>query len=157
MKKLRVIIADKEPLSRSLLSSSLSYWGCEVMTVHNGSEACTALQAGNVDVCILNWEFGGSDCLEMCQWIRQSDLKVQPHIIVLMENSSRDSIRAAYLAGANDYLTKPFRVEEVRSRISAIASKLFQFDSVQSQLQCLDPLECYRLDLAYQAKAHSRL
>ena len=157
MKKLRVILADKEPLSRSLLSSSLSYWGCEVVTVHNRSEACTSLQAGNVDVCILNWELSGLNCLEMCRWIRQADLKTQPHIIVLMEKSSREDIRAAYLAGANDYLTKPIRVEEVRNRISAIATKVFQFDSVQSQLRSLDPLECYRRDLAYQAKSLSHL
>lgn len=157
MKKLRVIIADKEPLSRSLLSSSLSYWGCEVVTVQNSAQACAALQAGNVDVCVLNWELSGSNCLEMCRWIRQAELKLQPHIIVLMEKTSRENIRAAYLAGANDYLTKPLRVEEVRSRISAIARKVFQFDSVQSRLRLLDPLECYRLDLAYQAKPHSRL
>lgn len=157
MKKLRVIIADKEPLSRSLLSSSLSYWGCEVVMVHNSSEACAALHAGNVDVCILNWELNGLNCLEMCRWIRQSELKLQPHIIVLMEKSSRENIRAAYLAGANDYLTKPLRVEEVRSRISAIASKIFQFDSVHSRVRLLDPLECYRLDLAYQAKPHTYL
>ncbi|HET9180624.1 MAG TPA: response regulator [Candidatus Angelobacter sp.] len=157
MKKLRVIIFDKEPVSRRLLRSSLSYWGCEVVTVQNAADACTALQAGNVDVCILNWEISGLKCLEACQRIRQSELKTQPHIIVLLEKSSRENIRAAYLAGANDYLTKPFRVEEVRSRISAIASKAFQFDSAQSQLQGLDPLECYRRDLAYQAKAQSHL
>lgn len=157
MKKLRVIIADNEPLSRSLLRSSLSYWGCDVVTVNNTGEASSALQAGNVDVCILNWKISGSMCLEMCQWIRQSDLKLQPHIIVLMETSSRASIRAAYLAGANDYLTKPFRIEEVRSRISAIASKVFQFNSVQAQLPRLDPLECYRLDLAYQAKPQTHV
>lgn len=157
MKKLRVIIADNEPLSRSLLSSSLSYWGCEVVTVNNRLEACTALQAGNVDVCILSWEGSGWNCLEMCRWIRQSELKLQPHIIVVMEKSSRENIRAAYLAGANDYLLKPLRVEEVRSRISAIASKVFQFDSVHSRLRLLDPLECYRLDLAYQAKPQTRL
>lgn len=125
--------------------------------MHNSAQACAALQAGNVDVCILSWELSGLNCLEMCQRIRQSELKLQPHIIVLMEKSSRENIRAAYLAGANDYLTTPLRVEEVRSRISAIASKVFQFDSVHSRLRLLDPLECYRLDLAYQAKPQSRL
>jgi len=157
MKKLRVIIADEEPLSRNLLKSSLSYWGCDVVTVHSANEAYTALRAGNVDVCILNWEISGLNALQMCQWIRQADLKQDPHIIVLTETNSRENVRAAYLAGANDYLTKPLRVEDMRSRISTIANKLSEVNSLHWALGRLDPLECYRMDLASHAKAHNRV
>jgi DNA-binding response OmpR family regulator len=157
MKKLKVMIADEEPLSRNLLKSSLSYWGCDVVTVHNAEEAYTALYAGNVDVCILNWQISGLNALDMCQWIRQADLKLEPHIIVLTDKSSQEHIRAAYLAGANDYLTKPFRVEDMRTRISAIASKVSQLNSLHWALGRLDPLECYRMDLASHAKAHHRI
>lgn len=156
MKKLRVIIADEESLSRNLLKSSLSYWGCDVVTVHSANEAYTALQAGNVDVCILNWEISGLNALEMCHWIRQADLKQEPYIIVLTETSSRENVRAAYLAGANDYLTKPLRVEDMRSRISTIANKLSQVNSLHWALGRLDPLECYRMDLASHSKAYNR-
>jgi DNA-binding response OmpR family regulator len=156
MKKLRVMIADEESLSRNLLKSSLSYWGCDVVTVHSANEAYTALQAGNVDVCILNWEISGLNALEMCHWIRQADLKQEPHIIVLTETSARENVRAAYLAGANDYLTKPLRVEDMRSRISTIASKLSQVNSLHWALGRLDPLECYRMDLASHSKAYNR-
>jgi DNA-binding response OmpR family regulator len=157
MKKLRVLIADEEPLSRNLLKSSLSYWGCDVVTVHSANEAYTALQAGNVDVCILNWETSGLNALEMCHWIRQADLKQEPHIIVLTEKCSRENIRTAYLAGVNDYLTKPLRVEDMRNRISTIAHKLSQVNSLHWELGRLDPLECYRMDLASHAKAHNRI
>ena len=156
MKKLRVIIADEEPLSRNLLKSSLSYWGCDLVTVHSANEAYTALQAGNVDVCILNWEISGLNALEMCHWIRQADLKQEPYIIVLTETNSRENVRAAYLAGANDYLTKPLRVEDMRSRISTIANKLSQVNSLHWALGRLDPLECYRMDLASHSKAYNR-
>ena len=157
MKKLRVIVADEEPLSRNILKSSLSYWGCDVVTVHSANEAYTALQAGNVDVCILNWEISGLNALQMCQWIRQADLKQDPHIIVLTETNSRENVRAAYLAGANDYLTKPLRVEDMRSRISTIANKLSEVNSLHWALGRLDPLECYRMDLASHAKAYNRV
>lgn len=138
-----------------MLKSSLSYWGCDVVTVHSANEAYTALQAGNVDVCILNWEISGLNALEMCHWIRQADLKQNPHIIVLTAKSSRENVRAAYLAGANDYLTKPLRVEDMRTRISAIADKVSQLSSLHFALGRLDPLECYRMDLASHAKTHS--
>jgi DNA-binding response OmpR family regulator len=157
MKKLRVVVADEEPLSRNLLKSSLSYWGCDVVTVHSADEAYTALQAGNVDVCILNWEISGLNALEMCQWIRKADLKLETHIIVLTEKNSAENIRAAYLAGANDYLTKPLRVEDMRNRISTIANKVSQLNSLHWALGRLDPLECYRMDLASHAKAHNRI
>lgn len=157
MKKLRVIIADEEPISSSLLRSSLSYWGCDVVRVHSEGEARTALQADNVDICILNWDLIGFNCLNFCHWIRQAELKREPHIIVLMEKASRESVRAAYFAGVNDYLTKPFRVEDLRSRISAVAARVSQMNSVHWQVGRLDPLECYRMDLASHIKAHSRV
>src|SRR6185503_5230530 len=137
--------------------SSLSYWGCDVVTVHSADEAYTALQAGNIDVCILNWEISGLNALEMCCWALRADLKVEPHSIVLTEKISQKTIRAAYLAGTNDYLTKTLRVEDMRSRISAIADKVSQVNSLHWALGRLDPLECYRMDLASHAKAHTRV
>src|SRR6185437_2698459 len=80
-KRLRVLIAEEESLSRSLLKSSLSYWCCEVRSVRSGEEAKTALLAGNVDVCILNWEISDLNALDMCRWIRQANLRTEPHII----------------------------------------------------------------------------
>jgi DNA-binding response OmpR family regulator len=157
VKKLRVIIADEEPISSSLLKSSLSYWGCDVLRVHNEEEARTALQAGNVDICILNWDLIGLNCLNFCHWIRQAELKLEPHIIVLMEKTSPESVRAAYVAGVNDYLTKPFRIEDLRSRISAVAARVSQMNSVHWQVGRLDPLECYRMDLAFHTKARSHV
>jgi DNA-binding response OmpR family regulator len=157
MKKLRVIVADEEPISSSLLRSSLSYWGCDVVRVHSDDEARTALLAGNVDICILNWDLSRFNCLKFCQWIRQAELKREPHIIVLMETASRENIRAAYRAGVNDYLTNPFRVEELRSRISSVAARVSQMDSVHWQVGRLDPLECYRLNLAFHTKTCSRV
>ncbi len=155
MKKLKVMIADEEPLSRNLLKSSLLYWGCDLVTVADAEEARTALQAGNIDICIFDWEATRFDTLKMCSWIRQADLRTTPHVIVLTEQTSAETIRAAYMAGANDYVSKPFRVEDMRSRISAIANKVSRVNSLHWQLGRLDPLECYRMDLASHARTPS--
>jgi DNA-binding response OmpR family regulator len=157
MKKLRIMIADGESLSRNLLISSLSYWGCDVVTVHGPEQAATALRAGNIDVCILDWELSGFSTAELCRWMRQAELRTEPHVLVLTERGSREAVRAAYLAGANDYLLKPLRVEDLRSRVSAIANKLSRVNSIHWQLGRLDPLECYRMDLALHAKAQARI
>lgn len=155
MKKLRVMIADEESLSQTLLKASLSYWGCDVVVVQNAAEAATTLRAGNIDVCILNWELSRFNTPEICRWIRQADLRIEPHVIVLTEKGSREAVRAAYLAGADDYLTKPLRVEDVRNRISAIANKVSHVKSIHWKLGRLDPLECYRMDLAFHTRAQT--
>jgi len=157
MKKLRILIADEESPSRTLLQTSLSYWGCEVLTVQNAEQAAAALWAGNIDVCILNWEFPAFDTPEMCRWISQAELRTKPHVIVLTETGSQETIRAAYVAGANDYLTRPLRIENLRSRISAIASRISRVNSLHWELGRFDPLECYRMDLALHARAQTRI
>jgi DNA-binding response OmpR family regulator len=157
MKKLRVMLAGGEPLSRSLLKSSLASWGCDVITAQDEKQACTALNTGNIDVCILNWNDSGAYALRLCQWIRGAYLKADPHVIVLIDANSAPAIQAAYQAGANDFLTKPLRVEDVRERILAIANKISLINSLHWELGRLDPLECYRMDLASHTKARHSL
>lgn len=156
MMKLKILIADEDSVSRNLLKSSLLHWGCEVIAVEDGEQACRELQANNVDLCILSWKNSKLNGLEICRWIRQAELKKTPYAILLTENPNQEEIRAAYLAGANDFLTKPLRLGDIRRRISAVAAKIAQVRSMYSQSRLMDPLECYRLDLALYEKAHGR-
>lgn len=157
MKKLKVMIADEDPLSRNLLESSLSYWGCDVVTVHSAAQAYGVLRAGNVQVCIFKWELSAFSARKMCAWIRETELRTQPCVIVLTKNAARETIRAAYLAGANDFLAMPFQVEELRTRISAIARKASHLNSFHPELGHMDPLDYYRMDLASHSRLHARL
>ena len=157
MKKLRMMLAESDPLSRSLLRSSLAYWGCDVITAQNEAQACTALSAGNIDLCILSWDADGQNALRICEWLRQANLKSDPQVIVLLENCSTENIQAAYRAGAKDFILKPLRVEDVRVRISAIAQKLIQRHCLPLDPEQLDPLEFYRMDLATHSKTNRGL
>lgn len=157
MVKLRVLIADEESVSRNVLKSALLYWGCEVFAVEDGKQACAVLQAENIDLCILSWNTARLNGLEVCRWIRQAELKRMPYAILLADDPKPEEIRAAYLAGANDFLTKPLRMQDVRGRISKVAARIAQVRSMHTQLERMDPLECYRLDLALHEKTHSRV
>lgn len=154
--KLKILIADEEAVSRNVLQSSLRYWGCEVVAVEDGEQACAALQAGNIDLCILSSKTPKLSGLEVCQWIRQAELKKTPYAILLTQNPQQEEIRSAYLAGASDFLTKPLRLKEIRGRISVLAARIAQVRSMHTRLRRMDPLECYRLDLAMYEKAHGR-
>jgi DNA-binding response OmpR family regulator len=155
MSKLRVLVAGDSDLLNSVLKTSLICWGYEVITVHDGEQACLALCVGNIDVCILATEVPKLSGLEVCRFIRQSDIKAQPFIILLTQTVSTELMREAYLAGANDFLTTPLSLHDIKSRISGIAGRLSELHSQSQAFHRIDPIERYRHDLSLHADVHA--
>jgi DNA-binding response OmpR family regulator len=155
MRKLKVLIASAGPGSGNVTKAALEYWGCAVTMASDGKQACAALMAGHVDLCILDWELPKMTALESCKWMRSVDLKSQPHVVLMTETNHPEQIEAAYLAGANDYIAKPLNLEDLHFLISAFAQKISQKDVVSLELTHMDPLDMYRRDLTPR-KAHSR-
>ena len=155
MRKLKVLICGAESV-RDLRKAAREYWGCEVILAADGKQACAALLAGHVDLCVLDWDLPRMTGLAACQWIRSVDLKAQPRIVLLTEKNRPEQIQAAYLAGANDFIVKPFNLEDLHFLVSALAQKVSEQDVLSHELINADPLELYRRDLA-PAKTCSRL
>jgi DNA-binding response OmpR family regulator len=147
MRKLRVLIGAGEVVFYDIRKAAREFWGCDVILAPDGKQACAALRAGHMDVCILDWELPRMSGLAACQWIRSVELKAQPYIILLTEKSHPEQINAAYLAGANDFLTKPFNAEDLHFLVSTLAQKISQQEVVSHELTHIDPLELYRRDL----------
>jgi DNA-binding response OmpR family regulator len=155
MSKLRVLVAGDSDLLNSVLKTSMVRWGYEVIAVENGEQACLALCVGNIDLCILGADLPKVSGLDVCKFIRQTDIKTQPFVILITQNVSAESMRAAYMAGANDFLTTPLSLRDVKSRISGIAGRLDQLQSQAMAFHRLDPIERYRRDLALHADVHA--
>jgi DNA-binding response OmpR family regulator len=155
MSNLRVLVAGDSDLLNSVLKSSLLCWGYEVITVQDGEQACLALCLGNIDLCIVGSELGKVSGLEVCKFVRQSDLIKQPYVILLTPTASTESMRAAYMAGANDFLTTPLSLRDVKNRIAGIAGRISQVHSQAQAFQGLDPIERYRRDLSLHADVHT--
>ena len=149
MKKLRVLIADDDPLSLNLLKSCLASGGFEVTTVVDGASACEALYGNNADLCLLNWDLPKVSGLEVCQCIRSTELAHQPYLILLAKRSDTEHLREAFLAGADDFMVTPFDLQELYGRIFAVAKRTSQKQSLRLQMNRMDPLERYRRDLGY--------
>ena len=120
MSRLKVLIAEDESINRKLLHASLTKWGCDVVSTANGQDACEALQQGGIDLCILDWEMPKMTGPEVCQWLRSSDLG-QSYVILLTTKDQPEDIEAGYEAGADDYMVKPFKGDELHSRVSYLA------------------------------------
>ena len=123
MSALRVLIAEDETISRKLLHASLTQWGCQVVSAVNGQDACHALKEGGIDLCILDWEMPQMTGPEVCQWLRSSDLD-QSYVILLTTKNQPEDIEAGYEAGADDYMIKPFKGDDLRSRISELTQRI---------------------------------
>ncbi len=117
MKKTRVMVVDDEPETTKYVAANLRARGYEVITAHDGREALKLFAETPVDLIILDIMMPGPDGFEVCRAIRQqSDV---PIIMLSARGQERDIVRALNL-GADDYLTKPFGVEEMLARVQAV-------------------------------------
>lgn len=115
---MRVLIADDELISLSLLENSLQKWGYETVTCKNGNEAWEILQKDDApNLVILDWMMPGMDGIDVCSRVRSKNNAAYVYIILLTGRGSREDVIKGLEAGADDYIVKPFNPEELRYRI----------------------------------------
>jgi two-component system KDP operon response regulator KdpE len=112
----RALVVDDEPQIRRLLTVSLSGHGYRVETAANGAEALDRLSAEPFDVVLLDLGLPDLDGIEVCRQIREWS-KV-PIIVISVREDEGDKV-AALDVGADDYVTKPFGMEELLARMRA--------------------------------------
>lgn len=111
-------MVDDEPSLRKVIRASLSAGGYTVEEVGTGSDAVALLQRRSFDLILLDINMPGLDGLEACRKIRS--LAPQTGIVmVTVRDAEEDKVRALE-AGADDYVTKPFRFRELVARIGAV-------------------------------------
>jgi len=114
---MRILIADDDPVSRRVLEGALVRLGYEVTACANGAEALEKLLAPDGPrLAILDWMMPSVDGLDVCRKIRASDAPYI-YVIILTARDRREDVLAAYDAEADDFLTKPFDLLELRARL----------------------------------------
>jgi diguanylate cyclase (GGDEF)-like protein len=118
--RLRVLVAEDNPVFQAMLRNILGKWEYDVVTARDGEEAWKILQSEDSPrLAILDWMMPGLDGLEICRRVR--DAKREPYVYIVLltaRTESRDLVEGMD-AGADDYLTKPFRNHELRVRLRA--------------------------------------
>jgi two-component system, cell cycle response regulator len=114
---MRVLVADDDPVSRRLLEATLTRLGHDVAVVTNGTEAIDALVRPDAPrMAILDWMMPGADGLAVCRAVRvRADRYV--YVVLLTAFDRRTDLVAALDAEADDFLTKPFDIVELRARL----------------------------------------
>ncbi len=112
----RVLVVDDEPQIRRLLQVSLTRHNFQVSLAESGQEGLDYLQTFPVDILLLDLGLPDMDGLAVCRQVRE--ISQVPIIVVSVREDERDKIAALDL-GADDYVTKPFSMDELLARIRA--------------------------------------
>lgn len=113
---MKILIADDEIVSRTLLERNLRKWGYEVVSVTDGKEAFRILTSADApSIAIMDWSMPAMDGLELCKQIRAIK---EPYIYVifLTAQADRESFTIGMEAGADDFLVKPFDPYDLKIR-----------------------------------------
>jgi len=122
---LRILVVDDEPPIRRLLNTSLSAQNYQVSEAADGPAALVALQRESFDVLVLDLGMPGMDGFEVISRLRQAGSAI-PIVVLSARADEAGKVRALDL-GADDYVTKPFGIEELLARVrTAVRHRLQQ-------------------------------
>src|SRR5262249_37690092 len=114
----RVLVVDDEPEIRRALRTGLGYHDLEVRAVETGGEALTQAGGWRPDVVLLDLGLPGMSGFEVLAQLRQRGNRAAVIVVSVMPDET-DKVRALDL-GADDYVVKPFGMEELSARIRAV-------------------------------------
>ena len=115
---LRVLVVDDEVNIAELISMALRYEGWQVSTAHTGSKAVAAAKDFRPDAVVLDMMLPDFDGLEVLRRMRATDPEV-PVVFLTARDSVEDRV-AGLTAGGDDYVTKPFSLEELVARLRGL-------------------------------------
>ena len=116
--KLRMLLVDDDPSLLKFLAPELRIDGYDVDTASSGFEALQSFRAGDFSLVVLDWSLPDYHGLDVCKRIRK-DNKAIPVIMLTANTSVSDRVEALD-AGADDYLLKPFELDELLARLRAL-------------------------------------
>ncbi|BAW97872.1 two-component response regulator (plasmid) [[Synechococcus] sp. NIES-970] len=113
----QILIAEDDRKLAALISSELILEGYNVTIAHNGIDALNFVRENNYDLLIFDWLMPGLSGIDLCLRLRSSSIEL-PIILLTAKDEISDRV-SGLNAGADDYVTKPFSIEELLARVNA--------------------------------------
>ncbi|MDP1804512.1 MAG: response regulator transcription factor [Acidimicrobiales bacterium] len=132
----KVLVVDDEEYIRDLVSSALRIAGFQSMTAADGPRALAAVSSDNPDLVILDVGLPGIDGFEVCRRLRD-DGDETPVIFLTARDTAEDRV-SGFTKGGDDYLTKPFSLEELVARVRAVLRRTQRSGATENRLRYAD-------------------
>jgi len=117
---MKILLADDEPIARTMLEHWLTGWGYEVVTVRDGEAALNALAADPaLRLAVIDWVMPKVDGIEVCRKVRAGPAEPYVYVLLLTAKDDKSDIIEGLDAGADDYLVKPCNPLELKVRLRA--------------------------------------
>jgi two-component system OmpR family response regulator len=131
----RLLLVDDEDNLRSMLEAALRHSGFDVHPVANGRDAIEAVPAVEPDLIVLDVMLPDLDGFDVCKRLRQTGDRT-PVLFLTARDATEDKVRGLTLGG-DDYLVKPFALDELVARITAVLRRA-GVDPTATELRCGD-------------------
>jgi two-component system OmpR family response regulator len=131
----RLLLVDDEDNLRSMLEAALRHSGFDVHPVANGRDAISAVPTVQPDLIVLDVMLPDLDGFDVCKRLRSAGDRT-PVLFLTARDATEDKVRGLTLGG-DDYLVKPFSLEELVARITAVLRRA-GVDPATEELRCED-------------------
>lgn len=150
---MKILVVDDEQAVRESLRRSLRFNGYEVLTANDGLEAVEMVRAENPELLILDVMMPNMDGLEVCRTLRSEGWD-RPILVLTARDGVSDRV-AGLDAGADDYLPKPFALEELLARVRSLVRRA-SADSIAAEAPVESRLSFEDLELDADTREVSR-
>ncbi len=131
---MKILVADDDPISALVLSNILAASGHECQVAQDGNEAWEILSGENPpSVVFIDWMMPGIDGLELTRRTRALGRTTYTYIVIVSALNRQEEVLLGYEAGADDFITKPYRPEEVIAR-QRVAERVVHTTSSRASL-----------------------
>ena len=136
---MKILIAEDDLTSRSILTAILKKWGFDPVVTEDGGKAWEVLQQPDAPRLILHdWNMPTMDGVEICRRLREIVSSNPPYVILLTARDEKGDIVQGLEAGANDYVAKPYDSRELQARIR-VGQRMLEMQA--NLLEARDALE----------------
>jgi two-component system alkaline phosphatase synthesis response regulator PhoP len=131
-KQARVLVVDDEAHLADGISENLGAEGYLTEVAHDGAEGLEKIRSGEFDLVVLDVMMPKLDGIEVCRRIRLEGRQI-PVLFLTVKNDPADRVRG-FEAGGDDYLAKPFHLQELLLRVAAILKRSVWYEQNESTL-----------------------
>lgn len=118
-----VLVAEDDVDVRDLVVFKLEQSGYQVTAVENGPDALAAARDGRPEIAVLDISMPGMSGLDVCRLLRGEAPTSRMLILLLTARAQESDVDSGFVAGADDYISKPFSPRELITRINALQAR----------------------------------